>query len=141
VQVQEIELDDIDVVYAPAAGSPESIPTAAATAFARLEAAAVPRGRKMLGYWSPHELQYRACYARQDGDDPRAMGLLTGTVPGGRYRRLRLKADDVFARIPAGFDLLASAGPVADDGRPWLEIYRRHNELDLLVPVAEPTVR
>jgi hypothetical protein len=73
----------VAVLYAGAVGDPNSIPAAAARAFATLEAAIPPRGRKMYGYWGP----------------------LSGEVPG-------------------------------DEERPWLEFYRRHDEVDLLVPVT-----
>ena len=136
--MRDIEFQELDVMYATASGTWQNISKTAAVAFARLEAAASPRGRKMLGYWCPSALEYRACYARWDGDDARALDLMTDTIPRGYYRTMRLKAHAVFAQIPSAFDLLASAGPVANDGRPWLEIYRRHDELDLLVPISNP---
>lgn len=61
-----VDREPVAVLYAAAAGEPDRIPTAAARAFAALEAAIVP----------------------------------------------------------------------IDDERPWLEFYRRHDEVDLLVPVT-----
>jgi hypothetical protein len=45
-----------------------------------------------------------------------------------------LKGEDAFARIDATFQALAEHGGL-DSGRPWIEYYRRHDEVDLLVPL------
>ena len=56
------------------------------------------------------------------------------TIPGGRYRRARLKGEDLYGKIGRTFDELARDAPI-DDTRPWLEFYRREDEVDVLVPI------
>lgn len=129
-----VEREAVPVVYAAAKGGWDDVPGAAGRAFARLEAAMPPRGRKMYGYRHPPALEYRACYARREGDDAAAHGLDETTLPGGRYARVRLRCDDAFERIGPAFESLAKSVEV-DGERPWLEVYRRHDEVDLLVPV------
>jgi len=65
-----------------------------------------------------------------------ALGLSEDVLAGGRYARLRLRGEGVFADIGPSFAALSGEVPV-DDARPWLEFYRRHDEVDLLVPLAE----
>ena len=57
-------------------------------------------------------------------------------IPGGSYRRARLKGDDAFAKIGPTFDELARDVAV-DETRPWFELYRRHNEVDIFVPIEQ----
>ena len=130
-----VEREPTAVVFAAAAGDWESIPAAAGRAFEILETAIPPRGRKVYGYWHPPEREYRACYARHDADDPEALGLGEAVLPGGRYARVRLRGDGAFANIAPSFAALAEEVR-PDNERPWLEFYRRHDEVDLLVPVA-----
>jgi hypothetical protein len=56
--------------------------------------------------------------------------------PGGRYLRARLRGDPpaVYARIGPTFDDLVQAHK-PDESRSSLEHYRRHDEIDLLLPV------
>lgn len=69
-------------------------------------------------------------------DDPRALGLQPGTLPGGKYVRVRLKGEPpaVHDLIPKTMQSLANR-PDRDPVRPQLEFYRRRDEIDLLVPV------
>lgn len=63
-------------------------------------------------------------------------GLDSGTLPGGRYLRARLRGDPpaVYERIGPTFDeLTREAKP--DRSRPSLEHYRRVDEIDLLLPI------
>jgi DNA gyrase inhibitor GyrI len=63
-------------------------------------------------------------------------GLESGTLPGGRYLRARLHGDPpaVYERIGPTFEeLTRQAKP--DVSRPSLEHYRRHDEIDLLLPI------
>lgn len=134
MRVDITQCEDIPVIYRAAAGTPDEIPAAARRAWRELEARIPTRGRKLYGYWSPHEREYRACYALREEDMPEALGLGRATLPGGRYRRGRLQGENVFAQIGAAFEKLAAEGAV-DDTRPWFELYRRHDEVDLLVPL------
>jgi DNA gyrase inhibitor GyrI len=62
--------------------------------------------------------------------------LESGTLPGGCYLRARLRGNPpgVYARIGPTFgELTKQAKP--DTSRPSLEHYRRHDEIDLLLPI------
>jgi DNA gyrase inhibitor GyrI len=136
MRVDITELEDVPIIYSAQAGTMHDVAGAAHKAWADLETRVPPRGRKMFGYWDPSAGEYRACYALRDGDEPEALGLRLGVLPGGRYRRTRLKGGDVFGRIGSAFEQLAD-GATVDDTRPWFEFYRRHDEVDLLVPIEQ----
>ena len=106
-------------------------------AFERLEGLVGLRGRKFYGAFYPREKEYRACVEVKEGDDPEALGLESGTLPGGRYLRTRLSGEppELYGRIGPTFEaLIAEAAP--DESRPSIEFYRRFDEIDLLLPVA-----
>ena len=94
------------------------------------------RGRKFYGSFDPTTSQYAVCVVLRQGDDPRALGLQPGTIPGGKYVRVRLKGEPpaVYDLIPKTMQSLAER-PDLDPVRPQLEFYRRRDEIDLLVPV------
>jgi len=94
------------------------------------------RGRKFYGAFDATTNQYAVCVALRQGDDPDALDLQQGTLPGGRYIRLRLKGEppDVYDLIPTTMESLADR-PDRDLTRPLLEFYRRRDEIDLMVPV------
>ena len=56
----------------------------------------------------------------------------------GRYRRARIKSDSAFTEIPNAYAALSDLGSLADDGREWFELYHRHDEVDVHVPIVEP---
>lgn len=93
------------------------------------------RGRKCYGAFEDGE--YRACVQIRAGDDPAALGLEAGELPGGRYARVRLKGEPpgLYRRIAPAFERLA-ARPDRDPSRPGIEFYRRHDVIDLLLPVV-----
>jgi hypothetical protein len=71
------------------------------------------------------------------GDDPAALGLETGVIPGGPYLRGTIPGPQ-----PAAYALLT---PTHDElqrnsernrTRPSIEYYRRHDRIDLLMPVS-----
>jgi hypothetical protein len=94
------------------------------------------RGRRFYGAFDPASKQYAVCVALHQGDDPGALGMEAGTLPGGRYVRVRLKGEPpaVYDLIPPTMERLAER-PDRDPCRPELEFYRRRDEIDLLVPV------
>jgi hypothetical protein len=57
----------------------------------RLEAVVGLHGRKFFGTIDPSTREYRVCVQVRDRDDPAALGLESGTLPGGRYLRARLR--------------------------------------------------
>ena len=70
-------------------------------------------------------------------DDPKAMGLDVGTIPGGLYvRRKIFDWESVIAQGKLGsiFKEMVQSYPV-DRSRPDIEYYRSMSELHLLVPV------
>jgi hypothetical protein len=95
------------------------------------------RGRRFYGAVDEGSGEYRVCVARREGDDPAALGLEQGTLPGGRYVRVRLRGEPpaVYELIGPTFRELAGRDDV-DRTRPEIEFYRRLDEIDLLVPVA-----
>ena len=107
-------------------------------AFQRLEELVGTRGRKFYGAFYPREKEYRACVVTKDGDDAAALGLEEGALPGGWYLRVRLQGDPpaLYERIAPTFEqLVKQAQP--DEARPSLEFYRRHDEIELLLPVSD----
>ena len=72
------------------------------------------------------------------GDDPSALGLEADSLPGGRYLRERLRGDPpaVYERITPTFEALARS-ETPDETRPSIEFYRRRDEIDLLLPIAD----
>jgi len=96
------------------------------------------RGRKFYGAFDPRSGEYRVCVGLREGDDPDELRLETGTLPGGRYLRVRLHGEppDVYDLIGPTFKTLAQR-PDRDLARPELENYRRRDVIDLLVPVVE----
>jgi hypothetical protein len=95
------------------------------------------RGRHFYGAFDPGSGEYRACVEWRDGDDAQALGLHEGTLPGGRYARIRLGGEPpgLYERIGPTFQRL-SERPDHDPSRPSLEYYRRHDVVDLLLPIA-----
>ena len=106
-------------------------------AWAEFEAAVGLRGRKFYGAFDPTTTTYSVCAVLRAGDDPAAFGAERGTLPGGRYASVRLHGDppDIYEQIGPTAQRLAQR-PDADHTRPTLEYYRRHDVIDVLVPVV-----
>jgi hypothetical protein len=93
------------------------------------------RGRRMYAMVTGNA--YAACTPVKDADDPARLGLGTATLPGGWYLQARIAGDPprLYERIgPAMQELEALAAP-ADPARPLIEYYRRHDVIELWVPV------
>jgi hypothetical protein len=106
-------------------------------AWAEFETAVGLRGRKFFGAFDPATGTYSVCAGLRAGDDPAAFGAERGTLPGGRYACVRLhgKPPEVYDQIGPTAQRLAQR-PDADRTRPTLEYYRRHDVIDVLVPVV-----
>ena len=104
--------------------------------WARLEAVVGLRGRHFFGVFDGAAKEYRVCAELRDGDDAAALGLEVGTIAGGSYRRERLRGEPpaVYDRIGPTVQALEAEGGV-DESRPVIEHYRRHDEIDVLVPI------
>ncbi len=130
-----VRRDDVPVMFVRAADEQADI----TRAWTELEAAVGPlRGRKFYGTFDVSAHEYRACVQLKDGDDPVALGLEVGTLPGGSYARVRLQGEPpaLYGEIAPAFDELAQR-PDHDPSRLGIEHYRRRDEIDLLLPVAQ----
>ena len=129
-----VERDELAVLFIRTPDDPEQF----GPAFQRLEELVGTRGRKFYGAFYPGKNEYRACVVTQDGDDANALGLEAGTLPGGRYLRTRLHGEppELYGRIAPTFEKLMALA-AADSTRPSIEFYRRHDELDLFLPIAD----
>ena len=128
-----VERPEIEVLFLRT----EDDPAAIGRGFERLEATIGLRGRKFFGAFYPATREYWACVPAQEGDDPATLGLESGRLPGGRYLGARLRGEppQVYERIAPTFEALVQTTR-PDESRPSIEFYRRHEEIDLLLPVA-----
>lgn len=127
----EVERDEIAVQFIRVPDGLANI----RRAWDELEAVVALRGRHFYGAFDPVANEYRACVEVREGDEL-APGLESDTLPGGRYLRARLRAEPpgVYEQIGPTFEGLArQARP--DESRPSLEWYRRHDEIDVLLPI------
>ena len=85
------------------------------------------RGRKYFGAFDTSG-EYVVCVQLREDDDPQALGLEVGSLPGGRYALQRLMGEppDVYDLIGPTFERL-SQRPDRDRTRPVIEFYRRRN--------------
>jgi hypothetical protein len=106
-------------------------------AWAEFELAVGLRGRKFYGAFDPVTATYSVCAVLRSDDDPASFGAERGTLPGGRYACVRLHGEPpgVYEQIGPTARRLAER-PDADRTRPTLEYYRRHDTIDVLVPVV-----
>jgi hypothetical protein len=132
--VLRVERADTPVMFLEAADEPVEI----GQVWERLEdVLGSLRGRRFFGTFDAAAGTYRACVDLRESDEPAALGLRTAVVPGGRYLRARLRGEPpgLYERIPSVFAQLETAA-ARDDQRPGIELYRREDEVDLLVPLA-----
>ena len=106
-------------------------------AWAEFETAVGVRGRKFYGAFDPATSTYSVCAVLRAGDDAAAFGAERGSLPGGRCACVRLDGEPpgVYEQIGPTAQRLAQ-WPDADGTRPTLEYYRRHDIIDVLVPVV-----
>lgn len=129
-----VERDDISVMFRRTTDDQEAI----TRTWAEVEAAVGSlRGRKFYGAFFMSTSEYWVCVQLQEGDDPVTLRLEEGTLPGGRYARERLEGDPpaVYGLIKPTFDRLAEQRSDEDLSRPSIEFYRRHDVIDLLLPI------
>ena len=128
-----IERDDVQVMFKRVADKPDAI----SHGMADVEEAVGLRGRRYYGAFDVDGDEYRVCVELREGDDPEALGLEVGTLPGGRYVRVRLTGEppEVYRLIGPTFEGL-SQRPDRDRSRPGIEFYRRRDVIDLLLPVV-----
>jgi hypothetical protein len=127
----QVEREEIAVQFVRA---PDGMP-GIRQAWDQLEAVVDLHGRHFYGAYDPVADDYRACVEVREGD-ALAPALESGTLPGGRYLRARLRGEPpgIYGQIKPTFDaMLEEAKP--DESRLSLEHYRRHDEIDLLLPI------
>jgi hypothetical protein len=132
-RVRLVERDEIAVMFKRV----DDEPTAIGRGWAELEdAVGSLRGRKFYGAFDEAKGDYRVCVQLRDEDEPTALGLQVGALPGGHYAQVRLKGEPpgVYELIAPTFKRLAQR-PDNDPSRPGIEFYRRHDVVDLLLPV------
>jgi len=101
------------------------------------------RGRRFFGTIRilDDDEEYYACVERLPTEDPEALGLEVGTIPGGRYVRRRVW--DWESVVAAGkmkeISEEFARGYVLDPERPSVEFYRSMKELHILLPLAATT--
>jgi predicted transcriptional regulator YdeE len=128
-----VERTDVSVMFKRVADEQVAI----SRAMADLEKAIGSlRGRKFYGAFDTDGGEYRVCVELRDGDEADALGLEVGTLPGGRYARVRLIGEppDVYRLIGPTFERLAERSD-RDRDRPGIEFYRSRDVIDLLLPV------
>jgi DNA gyrase inhibitor GyrI len=128
------ERPETPVMYLQVAGESEQI----RQAWERLERlVGSRRGRKFYGIFNAAAGTYRACVELREGDRAEAFGLERGVLEGGPYVRMRLrqKPPAMHDQIVAVFEELQQSSG-RDRGRPRIEYYRGHGEVDVLMPVV-----
>lgn len=105
-------------------------------AWPRFERVTGLRGRRMYARADENAGTYTLCTPLRADDDPEQLALSVGTLPGGRYLRgvLAGEPSEIYADIGTGMaEIRAQADE--DTARPLVEFYRRHNQVELWVPV------
>jgi hypothetical protein len=131
--MDQVVREPVDVMFIRTRDDPADM----GPAWGRLEELVGTRGRKFFGAFYPSTKEYRVCVQMKEDDDASALGLETATLPGGRYLRERLRGEPpaLYDRIGPTFEDLVKHA-TSDQTRPSIEFYRRHDEIDLLLPVA-----
>jgi hypothetical protein len=95
-------------------------------------------GRRMYAMVDVPGGVYMTCTPIKADDDPAALGLETGVLPGGWYLQARLTGEppQLYARIGPAMQALVAQAEL-DPARPLVEYYRRHDEIELWVPVLD----
>jgi hypothetical protein len=125
---------DVRVMFLRTRETPEDIEGG----WARMEDLVATKGRKFYGALDQPTGEYWVCVELREGDDPAALGLESGVLPGGRYLRARLRGEPpaVYKQIGPTFNELESVA-APDPTRPEIEFYRQRDEIDLLVPIGD----
>lgn len=125
-----ITRDDVRVLEHTVADEPDEV----GKAWPWFENLVGLRGRKMFARVDETAGTYTMCTPVKPDD---AFDLEVGVLAGGRYRRVRLQGEppELYGRIGQAMEELKASGPW-DTGRPLVEYYRRHTEVELWVPVS-----
>jgi hypothetical protein len=93
------------------------------------------RGRRMYAMVTAGT--YAACTPVRDDDDPVRLGLGTAILPGGWYLQARIAGEPpgLYERIGPAMEALEELASPVDPARPLIEYYRRHDMIELWVPI------
>ena len=131
--VRRLERAETPVMFVAAADESNEI----APAWDRLESVLGSlRGRRFFGVFDDSGV-YRCCVQTRVGDDAAALCLKTDVIPGGPYLCATIRGPQPAAyalRTPAHKELQRKSE--RDPTRPTIEYYRRHDRIDLLMPVS-----
>ena len=138
-EVARVSRHDVPIVYLDVAFDVEAIQAGWPELEARFDSM---RGRKTMAVVYPEDAVYRLAATMRDDDDPDALGLKMGALPGGPYLRLRLVGEppQVYRDIGPAFDELHFMGDY-DPSRPSIELYVEHGHVDCLLPVHPVELR
>jgi hypothetical protein len=136
-EVTALARDDVAIVYLDVAADVESIQGGWPTFESRFSSL---RGRVMMAAVYPERGIYRLATLMRNEDDPDALGLSMGVLPGGACLRLVLAGDPpvVHGRIGRAFETLRGLGE-PDPSRPCLEIYASPTRVECYLPVQTRT--
>jgi len=131
--VSALARDDLPIMYLDVAFDIEAIQAGWPEFESRFTSM---RGRRMMAVVFPERAVYRLATLMRDEDDPDALGLNMGFLPGGAYLQMSLEGDvrEVHRNIGPAFEELRGLGEY-DATRPCVEIYRSPREVDCLLPV------
>lgn len=131
--VSALERPDVPIMYLDVAFEVDAIQTGWPAFEARFSSL---RGRKMMAVVYPEREIYRLATVMRDEDDPDALDLSMGVLPGGPYLRLSLRDDDrsVHRDIGPAFEELRGLGEY-DAARPCIEVYQAPQAVDCLLPL------
>ena len=95
------------------------------------------RGRRFFGVFDDSGI-YRCCVQILAGDHAARLGLESGVIPGGRYLCATVRGPQpaAYALLTPTFAELQRTAE-RDKTRPSIEYYRRHDRIDLLMPVLD----
>ena len=94
------------------------------------------QGRRFFGVFDDSGI-YRCCVQTRVGDHAASLGLESGMIPGGPYLCATIRGPQ-----PATYALLTPTHEALrrrrerDTTRPSIEYYRRHDQIDVLMPVV-----
>ena len=93
------------------------------------------RGRRMYAMVTAGT--YAACTPAREDDDPAHLGLDTAILPGGWYLQARIAGEPpgLYERIGPAMEALEELASPADPARPLIEYYRRHDAIEVWVPI------
>ena len=134
IQVRRVQRVATPVMFVVAPDESDEI----APAWDHLESVLGPlRGRRFFGVFDDSGI-YRCCVQTRVGDSAASLGLESGVIPGGTYLCATIRGAQ-----PASYALLTLTHEELrrrserDTTRPTIEYYRRHDRIDLLMPVPD----